>query len=135
MLGFPLGLLLIPRYGVKGFLFTDILTSKIGLIYMVLWVRKNFGIAIPWKNSLKIFFSSIISYLSCYIFISLFKFNPIIEIALGGIISIITYITLILLTKSIYSFDINNLKNLSRAFGPFESFYLKIIELMDKFIN
>lgn len=113
ILATPIGLLLIPRFGVIGLQFTIYLIPKISLIYKNWWIKKNYGISINFKEVFKILFSSTISFFLCLITITIIDLHPWLEIFLGGSIFMISYLFLILVTGTLTKENLSHIKILA----------------------
>jgi O-antigen/teichoic acid export membrane protein len=119
-LGVPMGLLLIPRYGILGFQATIILAPKLGLIYGLWWIRKNWGLKIDILSTFKIFASTFLAFIGCYLVLEIVVTNPLIEILLGGVILALIYFLSILKTGALTKqnlHDIYNMINRYRSLG------------------
>jgi O-antigen/teichoic acid export membrane protein len=113
LIGIPMGIILIPRYGVIGFLATTIIAPKLGLLYSIQWIRKNLGITPDLFSTIKIAVSAIFGYTACVITLSLITFNPWIELFLGGSALAITYLVSLILTQALTSKNLSDIKQIT----------------------
>ena len=116
--GIPLGVLLIPRYGILGFQATTIIAPNVGILYAIWWTRKNLHIKLDVGNTLKILVSTIIGYISCQTVLSLVDLNPWFELILGGTTLAITYMITIMLTGALSAKNINDIKTITDRYQP-----------------
>ncbi|TFH15973.1 hypothetical protein E4H04_07410 [Candidatus Bathyarchaeota archaeon] len=111
--GIPMGVLLIPRYGVLGFQATTILAPKLGLLYSILWIWKNLRIKLELASTSKIAASATLSYIACIAILSLITSNVWVELIIGGITLVIVYMTSILLTGALNAKNISDIKQIT----------------------
>jgi O-antigen/teichoic acid export membrane protein len=113
LVGVPMGILLIPRYGVLGYQATTILAPMLGLLYTILWIRKNLGISLDLSSTGKIMLSAIVGYAACIIVLKRLSFNPWVELFLGGTALALCYIASILFTGALTSKNIYDIKQIT----------------------
>ena len=111
--GIPMGILLIPRFGVIGFIATTVLAPRIGLLYTIIWIRRNLDISVEYMSTGKIAISAIISILVCKLFLVVFTQNIWIEFISGGLVFVITYAVSILYTGALTKRNIVDIKRIT----------------------
>ena len=100
-IGVPLGLLLIPRFGIVGLLLTSIIASKPGLGYALWWVKKNFGFTINWLASAKIYLSAGIASLATSRLLASLNTGDRVDVFLGGGLFFLVYSLLVPLIRGL----------------------------------
>ena len=131
-IGFPLGLFMIPNYGVVGLLLTSIFASKPGLVYMLWWIKRNFGFSVNWASSAKIFLSSGLSFLFVYLLLSFVSFGDWFDTIIGVGIFFIIYCALLPSVGAIDENDIGNLRIIIGALGPLAPFFNMFLAVISK---
>jgi O-antigen/teichoic acid export membrane protein len=115
--GFPLGVILISRFGVIGLIVTALADGGPGLIVALHWIRKKYGVTVDWFSSIKILLSSATASAVTYGIISVTTFGDWIRLIVGAVIFIVILVPVALLTKTINRSDINNLRDMLTGFG------------------
>jgi O-antigen/teichoic acid export membrane protein len=136
-IGVPLGLITIPRYGVLGLLITLIFdgvpTVAIGLIF----IKKRYNTSIDWGASGKIILSSAIAAFLSYFVVKL-PFPSLIQLIVGLVIFLSVFIVMIILTKTLSSNDMFNLREMTSNLGPLSKIvntFLNWIEKLQAIFN
>jgi O-antigen/teichoic acid export membrane protein len=111
--GIPLGIFLIPRYGILGFQVTTIIAQRLGSLYTIWWVRKNMNIQLDIGNTFKILASTVLGYAACQLMLMIVDLNPWFEIILGGTTLAITYIIAVILTGALSAKNLKDIKNIT----------------------
>jgi O-antigen/teichoic acid export membrane protein len=122
--GVPLGLVLIPQYGVIGFLIIWLTAKLITVIYSSLWIKKNYQITVNFEVLVKIFASSAIGFLTCTLFLTYFNTHIWIELVFGATICMITYLILILYSGALTKKNLEDMNSITKQ-------YHKINQIMD----
>ena len=119
-IGFPIGFILISNYGVMGLIITTLANYIPGIIISLIYIKKRYNVSLQWESSAKILLSSVASAALTYILISQFNFlSSLIQLIIGAVIFAIAYLLGIVLTRTFNSADINNLREMFTALGPF----------------
>jgi stage V sporulation protein B len=129
--GFPLGLLLIPKFEIIGLIVTTLTASIPSQIIGIWWVKKHFTATIDWTSSTKILLASAIAAATAYIIISQLNLPNWIELAIGTIAFLAAYTTTAPLIGAINKADIQNLREMLKELGPLFhvfNFPLSVIE-------
>jgi O-antigen/teichoic acid export membrane protein len=113
LVGIPMGIILVPRYGVLGFQATNILAPKLGSFYSVYWLRKYLGIKLELSTTLRVGFSAFLGYFSCIFVLGFFSSFPWLQIVLGGLSLILVYLAAILATGALVEKNIRDMKRLA----------------------
>jgi O-antigen/teichoic acid export membrane protein len=130
-IGFPLSLLLIPKFGIIGLIVTTLTAGIPSMIIGLWWVKKHFTATIDWISSAKILFASTLASVTAYIIASQLNIPNWIELAVGTTAFLATYTITTPLVGAINKTDIKTLKEMLKEFGPLFrvfNFPLNIIE-------
>jgi O-antigen/teichoic acid export membrane protein len=131
--GLPMGLYMIPNYGIVGLLLTSILASKPSLIYALWWIRKNFGFSVNWASSAKIYISSGLSFIVVYVLLLLFSFGDWIDLILGVGVFFVIYSILLPSIGALDRYDIMNLRSIMKALGPLAPLFNMFLGIIARF--
>ena len=132
LIGIPFGLVLIPKYGILGFLATIIIAPKIGLLYSLYWIRKNIGIKLDLLLTGKVALSTILSYVVCVTVIRFTSSNVWLELIFGGCAFAFIYLISILATGSITSKNLEDIKRITEKNRLGKKFAGPILEVLIK---
>jgi stage V sporulation protein B len=131
-IGFPLSLLLIPKFGIIGLIITT-LTAGIPSLIIALWlVKKYFTATIDWASSVKIFLASALATIITYVIISQLNLPNWIKLTIGALIFLITYVTTIPLIGAIDKTDIQNLTEMLKELGLLSSLFELLLNIIEK---
>jgi O-antigen/teichoic acid export membrane protein len=131
-IGLPLGIILIPRYGVVGLLVTQTLAPIFSLLYALWWIKENYGISVDYRTNLYTFISAFVGFTCCLIFLSLITANPWIEVFIGGCILMFTYLTLILLTGVLTKKNLRDIHSLLKKYKILSTIIDPIFETLTR---
>ncbi|MGB9959788.1 MAG: flippase [Candidatus Bathyarchaeales archaeon] len=92
--------ILTKTYSVPGLIIAFITASTVGTIYGFYVARINFKIELTIKTQLKIYLNSAVSSIPAILVLSLASSPKILNVAIGGLLYLLTYLTLIPLTKT-----------------------------------
>ena len=130
-IGFPLSLILIPKFGIIGLIATTLTAGIPSLIIALHWIKKHYSVTVDWASSTKILVSSGTAAAVTYTILSQLSFISWIKLITGGTIFLFTFLISILLTKTLNKQDINNLREMTSELGPLShilNFMLNIVE-------
>jgi O-antigen/teichoic acid export membrane protein len=114
IIGSPIGILLIPRYGVLGYLIINSLAPTLGLLYSINWLRKNLEIRLELTSTPKIAASTLLGYIASLLVLRILNTNPWTELILGGITLALVYLTSIIATGALNHKNIRDIKNMTQ---------------------
>ena len=143
VLGLPFGTALIiflnnmggSSYAVIGGILGILISSAPGLIWGLHWVWKEYRIKADFINSGKILSASCVAAVTTYLFLWFFAFSPWINLSLGLIIFVITYLTVSPLIGAIDKTDVENFRSMFSGLGIF-SYILEIpLRFVEKIID
>jgi len=135
VIGFPLSLILIPKFGITGLIITTLTAGIPSLILSIYWVRIHFGATVDLVSATKILLASVAAGTLTFAFIAQLTFSSWIQLIIGGITFVFAYITIILLTRSVDRSDISNLRDMLSEFGPLSSVLNFLLGIIEKTIN
>jgi len=131
-IGFPLSLLLIPRFGIIGLIAT-VLTAGIPSLIIGLWyIKKHFKATIDWVSSSKILSASAFAATITYIIISQLSLASWIRLIIGATAFLIAYTTTALLIGAVNKADIQNLKEMLNELGPISHMLKPLLDIIEK---
>jgi O-antigen/teichoic acid export membrane protein len=150
-IGFPMGYLLISCYTVIGLIFTSIVAPIPSLILSIVWVKKRYELTIDWVSSGKILFSSAITAILTYIMVNfihplvptieisiwryLFQLNSLFELIMGTGFFLVVLIGVLMLTRTLSMYDLNNLRNMTTNLGPLTKVIHLILNIMENIMK
>jgi stage V sporulation protein B len=118
IIGVTLSLTLIPMFGIFGFLAAFLVADVPSLIIALWWIRKNYNATIDWQSSAKILSASMIAAIITYAMVSVLNLANWINLIIGAIIFLATYLFTAPLIGAINQTDTKNLKEMLKALGP-----------------
>jgi O-antigen/teichoic acid export membrane protein len=126
----PLGIILIPRYGVPGLIISSITGSLPSFIYGLHWIKKKQHITPDYAAALKTLIAAAISGFTTNLYLNTVQLNLWIKLITSGILFLLIYIGLVLLLRILKHQDLNNLENITRDLGPLSPIIKHIINLL-----
>lgn len=109
-IGIPISFLLIPLFGIKGLIFTKLVIITVLIIFYLIVIKKQLGISIDWKYSVKILLAGIFTSFFTYFLQTQINSYPIVKLLIGGLAGLSVYIITVLITRALTMEDIRNLK-------------------------
>jgi len=108
----PLGLLLIPRFGILGVIVLTIVAQTQSLILGLWWINRAHGLTVEWGSSLKICLASGLTALITYLALSRLSSHGWIQLIVGGGIFLAVLLFTMPLIGAVNKRDLNNLKEM-----------------------
>jgi stage V sporulation protein B len=130
-IGVPLGFFLTSNFRIVGLIATTLVATLPSLFIGLIWAKKHFDVSVEWVSSTKIFLASGVAGAIAYVVVSWLQYSAWMELAVGGVVFLGSYMIAVPLIAAIDKNDVGNLRNLLRALGPIFSLinpFLKIIE-------
>jgi len=132
-IGLPMGYFLIMHYSVFGLIFTAIFAPLPRLILSILWIKKHFHLTIDWRSSAKILTSSAITAVLTYILVNFIPFgHSAIALTVGTAFYILVLLGVLVLTKTLSTHDLNNLRSMTTGIGPITKILHLFLNSMEK---
>jgi O-antigen/teichoic acid export membrane protein len=125
-IGFPVGSILIPLFGVTG--------SIVGSLALY-WVRKYYDLTVDWNASAKITLSSGITGALTYLIVAQLGFANWIRLIIGVIVFVLILIPTMLFTRAITKPDLVNLRIMIAGLGPLNKVIGKIFDVIEKIMT
>ena len=136
LIGFPLGFFLISNLGVLGLILTTIIISVPGLVISLAFVKRRYNVTLDWKSSGKILLSSGVAAILTYAVIMQLSILPsLIQLIIGVVIFVITYLIAAILTETFSSADVNNLRQMVTALGPLSTILNMLLNIIEKLMG
>lgn len=134
-IGFPLSFILIYKFGVIGLIITSITAGIPSLFISLRFIKKRFGVSVDWVSSGKILLSSALAAILTYVLLSQLVFSNPIKLIVGVVAFLIILITTAIVTKTVNSTDITNLREISNGLGFLRKPLNWIISLLEKLMK
>jgi stage V sporulation protein B len=134
-IGFPLSIILIPRFGVIGLIVTALADGCPGLVVALWWINKKYGVTVNWISSIKIVLSSLIVSAITYTSLLVMPFGNLIKLIAGAIIFIVTLVIVVLLTRTVTRSDLSNLREMLANLGTFRRLFNFLLDCLEKIMN
>ena len=135
VIGFPLSLLLISQFGAIGLIVTAVVDSLPSLFISLRFIKKHFGVSVDWVFSAKILFSSVIAAILTYALNSKLAFSSPIQLVIGIIVFLVVFIVAALVTRTVNSADMSNLREIVNSLGPLRKPLLFLLNLIEKLMT
>jgi len=133
-IGFPLGFLLIPRFGITGLIVATLVSRLPSLATGLWWARKHFGVTVDWSSSTKILAASVAAGIITHLILSQLNFQGWISLIVGGTTFLVIYVTIIPLIRAVNIGDIKNLRQMLIELGPLSYLFNLPLDFIGKLI-
>lgn len=134
-IGLPLSLVLIPRLGIIGLIVTTLIAGIPSLIVALWYVKKHYIATIDWVSSTKILSASTLSALAAYLIVSQVSLPSWIELIIGAVTFLTTYIIVASLIGAVKRADIENIKEMIKELGPLSTLLSPPLNLIEKLMQ
>ena len=134
-LGFPLSLIFTSQLGIVGLIVASSIVAVPAMLIYLRFAKRKFGVTVDWASSAKIVFSSAAAGLLTFLSVSVMPFSYPIQLLLGVVIFVLSFVAIAILTKTITAADIANVREIVRALGPLRKPLNLIINLLEKIIH
>jgi len=131
----PITFLLVQRYGVVGMLVSEIVGPRVGMIYGIWEIKRNFGFTFDLGSSLKLFVSAFSGFLAASFLFSVLNLNLWVELVLGCVVTLLVYVAGIVLLRALTKADIHDIASLADAFGPLAVVFRQFLGLLGRFVG
>ena len=131
-IGFPLGFILIPLFGILGLIAATLVAGIPSLIISLRWIQKHYDLTVDWASSAKILLCSGVAGAVTFLAVSTLSLNSWILLVLGVGIFVPVLTLSILLTKTIGRADIDNLKGMLSSLGPLSRIFSYVLGILEK---
>jgi len=114
LIGIIVGLLLIPLYGVLGFLVTNLVTGWPSYIIMFKKAQAKYRVMPPLKDMGRLYLSIVITGAAVALVASM-TISELFKLVLGLFVGVVTYMISVVLTNAIKQDDLDNLREITRT--------------------
>jgi len=135
LLGLPLAFILIPRFGVIGLIATLIASPRLGLLYGLYWIWRNYGFTVDFSSSGKIYLSAGIALLVVWPLLLSLHLSPWPSLLLGASLYLLIYLLLIVLLRLLDERDLRNLRRMVEALGPLSTLLNPLLSLLETLLE
>jgi len=132
LVGLPMSLYLIPQIGIMGLLITVIVATIIGLVYLLSWIKRNYGFSLDWRTSTKIYLASAVAFIPLYFILPSLVHQEWLQLLLGGGAYAVIFLAMIILLKTLTLSDLYDLRVILRTTGPFRPFFNYFLTIYEK---
>ncbi len=133
-----LNVMLIPAFGIMGFLITNIVSGIPSLFIALWWIKKNYGATINWVSSAKILLASMLAAVITYTVTSQLSISSWINLIIGAVLFLATYLVATPMIGAINKADIHTFQEIVHGLGPLAPLFvfpLSVIELLTTFFQ
>jgi O-antigen/teichoic acid export membrane protein len=116
VIGLPLGLLLIPMYGVTGLIIAGLLAALPSMVWVLYWIWKRYEAKAEFRSSGRILAASALAAAAAYLSTDLFKTNWI-DLIIGLAVMLTVYVLSAPLIGAVSVTDIINLRTMLSGLG------------------
>jgi O-antigen/teichoic acid export membrane protein len=131
----PACIVFMPSLGAIPAILFLILGMTVSKFYAVLKIKGIFGFYFDIQSAIKMMLAGLISSGITYFLFSKLNMIPIVELVLGGILSLFVYASCILLMKVFTTSDYILLNKLGKEFGPLSKLFLYVITNLEMISN
>jgi O-antigen/teichoic acid export membrane protein len=115
--GLPLGLILIPRYGILGVIVGNMVSGIPSMLWGLYWVWKHYEAKAEFRSSAKIFTASALAAIVSYLTISFLHTTAWVQLVLGLAVFLLIYVFGAPLIGAVGQSEINTLRNMFSGLG------------------
>jgi O-antigen/teichoic acid export membrane protein len=134
-IGFPLSIVLVSQLGIVGLIIASLIASFPSTLWCLHFIKKNFNVTLDWVASAKIGFSSAAAGLLTYLSVALMPFSSVLQLILGAVIFIVSFLLVAVVTRTIGQADLVILGEIANALGPLRRILNLLIGLLKKLID
>ncbi len=131
-IGFPLSYVLISQFGIIGLIVTTLVTGAPGLLWSMVFIKRRYGVSVDWISSAKILFSSAITAVLTYLFVTWLPFSSPIRLVLGVIVFVVVFLLAAIATRTIGRSDLVIIRQIVGGLGPLRKPLNFIFNLIEK---
>jgi O-antigen/teichoic acid export membrane protein len=133
--GFPLSYLLTSQYGIVGLIVATILAGFPSLIISRFWIWKHYNLTIDWLFAAKILVTSGLSALLTYFVTTYYISSYWVQLIVGVLVFLASFLVLALVTKTVERSDIDNLENMTSSLGPLHRIFTFVFKIIGKLMD
>lgn len=129
LVGAPLALVLIPRFGILGLIFSLIVSAYPSLIYGHWYIKREFGLTFDRASSIKIYVSSLVALVATVLVIYMIGMAPIIEFSIGALTFLATYLVMLKVTDALNKDDYVVFRSILGTTGPLSRPLIRLLDI------
>jgi O-antigen/teichoic acid export membrane protein len=133
LIGFPLSFILVSQFGIIGLIVTTTVVALPGVVWSLLFIKKQYGVSMDWGSSAKILLSTTITGIITYLVVSWLPFSSPIRLAIGVFLFVGLFLTTTILMRTLTPSDYVNLRQIVSGLGPLRKPLYIVLRLMEKF--
>jgi O-antigen/teichoic acid export membrane protein len=127
-----LNVVLIPTFGILGFLATNIVSGIPSLIIALWWIKKTYCATINWVSSAKILFASTLAAVTTYVVVSHLSMSSLVNFIIGVVIFLATYLVATPMVGAVNKSDIHTFKEMVHGLGPLAPLLILPLSLVER---
>jgi len=131
-IGIPMGLFLIPMFGILGLILAALLANLPSMFWGLLWTWKHYQAAADFKSSAKILLASTVATIATYLFLSFLNTVDWMRLIAGGAIFLAVYIVTAPMIGAITQTDVGNLRTVLSGLGIVSRMFNALLILIEK---
>jgi len=132
VIGFPLSFVLVSQFGIVGLIITTTFVGLPGFIWSLGFIKRRYGISLDWGSSARILFSSGLTGLLTYFFVSWLPFSNLIRLLFGVVEFAIVFSLLAVASRTITRSDLFLIRQLAGGLGPLSKPIAFLLNLLEK---
>jgi O-antigen/teichoic acid export membrane protein len=130
-----LNVVLIPTFGILGFLATNIVSGIPSLIIALWWIKKTYSATINWVSSAKILLASTLAAVITYVVTSHLVISSWVNLIVGAVIFLATYLVATPMMGAINKSDLHTFKEMVHGLGPLAPLFVLPLSLIERLTN
>ncbi len=130
-----LNVVLIPTFGILGFLATNIVSGIPSLVIALWWIKKNYSATINWISSAKILLASILAAVVTYVVTLQLSLPSWMNLIVGAILFLATYLVATPLFGAINKADIRTFQEIVCGLGPLAPLFALPLSLIERLVT
>lgn len=134
-IGFPLGFVLIPLYGILGLIAATLVAGIPSLIISLRWIQKHYDLDVDWASSAKILLCSGISAVAACAAISILSLNNWLLLIVGVVVFAPVLTLSLLIMRAVNRSDLDNLRNMFGSLGFLNRLLTCILGLLERLMT
>jgi stage V sporulation protein B len=134
-IGIPMAFLLIPQFGILGLIGVNLLAGMPSMFIKLKWTWKRYGVKANFQASARIFLASVISAVVTYILLSFLGATYWMQLAIGAVTFLATYLVATPLLGAVTVTDISNLREMLSGLGIISKILQIPLIIMEKTIK
>jgi len=135
LVGVPLGFILIPRYQVVGLIATMIVSPRVSLIYLLVWLRRNTGLSVNWGASARVYLATAAAFAVGILELRLLQLSGWAALLVCSASFFAVYLAALPLSGALHGSDVRLLDEVAGNMGPLAPLPRAILSLMSRLLR